>query len=89
MTPKLLSLVGLAALIATGCGYDPALAARQKEALEERAQMIAELKTTMDEQGEVIVEQIKMMAEMQQTIDKQRSAMRETSATLQRCSERM
>jgi uncharacterized coiled-coil protein SlyX len=89
MTPKLLSLAALAALIAAGCEYDPTLAARQKEALEQREHMIAELRTTMDEQGEVIVEQIKMMAEMQQTIDKQRSAMRETSATLQRCSERM
>lgn len=89
MTSKLLSLAAVAALLATGCSYDPALVARQKEALEEREQMIAELRTTMDEQGEVIVEQIKMMAEMQETIDKQRSAMRETSVTLQRCSERL
>jgi len=89
MTPKLLSLAAFAALIATGCSHDPMLVARQKEAIEQKEQMIAELQTTMDEQGEVIVEQIKMMAEMQEMIDKQRSAMRETSATLQRCTQRM
>lgn len=90
MTSKRLVLaLILIALPATGCSYDPLLAARQKEALEQQEQMIAELQSTMDEQGEVIVEQIKMMAEMQETIDKQRSAMRETSATLQRCTERL
>lgn len=75
------------ALCAIGCGYDPRLAAQEKE-LEAQRKMIAELRTTMDEQGEVIIEQIKMMSEMQVLIDKQRDAMREAASTLRHCNER-
>jgi hypothetical protein len=85
--PKLV-LVSVA-LLAGACQTDAALIARQQETIEKQEQMIAELKTTMDEQGEVIVEQIEMMSEMQITIDKQRTLMKETTETLRECAARL
>lgn len=81
--PKLLLVSTV--LLATGCHHDAARLAQQQEMIEERDLMIAELKSTMDEQGEVIVEQIEMMSEMQITIDRQRTLMKETTATLRDC----
>jgi len=75
-------------LIANGCLGDPMVVAHQKETIAKHERMIAELTSTMDEQGEVIVEQIKMMSEMQTTIDKQRSLMKETTETLRECAAR-